>query len=73
MRVVAKAGDSTDTFGCDRIIDPEDGGLDVLIQIRPAGSADHVAIAPYAVPQGEILGRMSREVIIEAALSMGMR
>jgi hypothetical protein len=73
MRVLAKAGDSTDTYGCDRFIDPEDGGPDVLVQLRPAGSADHVAIAPYAVPPGEILGRMSREVIIEAARAMGMR
>jgi hypothetical protein len=73
MRVLAKAGESNNDFGCDRIIDLETGEVDLLVQLRPAGSADHIAMAPCAVPGGEILGRMSRDVIIEAARALGMR
>jgi hypothetical protein len=72
MRVLAKAEDSNGKHGCDRVIDPE-GGPDVLVQLRPAASADHIAMAPNCVPEGEILGRISRDVFLEAARALGLR
>jgi hypothetical protein len=72
MRVLSKAGGSDEDDGCDRILDPG-GGPDILVQLRPAGSADHAAMAPLYVPGGEILGRISREVLLDAARAMGLR
>jgi hypothetical protein len=71
MRVLAKAGESKDENGCDRILDPD--GPDLLIQLRPAASADHIAMSPNCVPEGEILGRISREVFLDAARQLGLR
>ena len=71
MRVLAKDGNSNYDSGCDRIFDPE--GPDILIQLRPAGPDDHGAIAPNYVPDGEILGRMSRTVFLDAARALGLK
>ena len=70
MRVLAKDGNSEETDGCDRVFD---GGDDVLVQLRPASAADHDAIAPNYVPDGEILGRVSKAVFLDAARALGLR
>jgi hypothetical protein len=56
--------------GCDRLWD--DGSDDVLIQHRPATAADHQAILPNYVPDGEILGRVSKVALLEAARMLGL-
>lgn len=56
--------------GCDRFWD--DGSKDVLIQLRPATAVDHRAILPSYVPDGEILGRVSKVALLEAARSLGL-
>lgn len=70
MRVLAVAGGSEEEFGCDRLFD---AGDDVLVQLRPATSADHEAMAPNYVPEGEILGRVAKTVLLDAARSLGLR
>jgi hypothetical protein len=71
MRVLATDPNSEDLEGCDRVFDAD--GEDVLLQLRPAGVADHQAIRPNFVPDGEILGRMSKAVFLEAAKALGPR
>lgn len=71
MRVLAKDGDSEFEGGCDRVFDADE--VDVLVQLRSAGSADHKAITPNHVPNGEILGRISKAVFLEAAHTLGLR
>ncbi len=71
MRVLAKDPNSKGDEGCDRVFDAD--GDDVLLQIRPASAADHQAISPNFVPEGEILGRMSKAVFLEAARALGPR
>jgi hypothetical protein len=71
MRVLATDPNSHDDDGCDRVFDP--AGEDVLLQLRPASAADHQAIGPNFVPEGEILGRMSKVVFLEAARALGLR
>jgi hypothetical protein len=71
MRVLATDPNSDDLEGCDRVFDAD--GEDVLLQLRPAGAADHQAISPNFVPEGEILGRMSKAVFLEAARALGPR
>jgi hypothetical protein len=44
----------------------------VLIQHRPATVDDHQAILPNYVPDGEILGRVSKVALLEAARSLGL-
>jgi hypothetical protein len=71
MRVLAKDPESKRDDGCDRVFDAD--GEDVLLQLRPATAADHQAISPNFVPEGEILGRMSRAVFLDAARALGLR
>jgi hypothetical protein len=71
MRVLAKDPNSDHLQGCDRAFDAD--GEDVLLQLRPARAADHQAISPNFVPEGEILGRMSKAVFLEAARALGLR
>jgi hypothetical protein len=71
MHVLATDPNSNGLQGCDRAFDTD--GDDVLLQIRPAGAADHQAISPNFVPEGEILGRMSKAVFLEAARALGLR
>jgi hypothetical protein len=55
--------------GCDRFWDQ---GEDVMVQLRPATAADHRSILPNYVPEGEILGRVSKVALLEAARSLGL-
>ena len=55
--------------GCDRLWDE---GEDVMVQLRPASGADHRAILPNYVPEGEILGRVSKVALLEAARNLGL-
>lgn len=71
MRVLAKDINSDYQSGCDRIFDPD--GPDILVQLRPATPNDHHAIAPDYVPSGEVLGRISRTVFLDAARSLGLK
>lgn len=61
---------SSDTLqGCDRLWEE---GEDVMVQLRLATSADHRAILPQYVPEGEILGRVSKVALLEAARNLGL-
>jgi hypothetical protein len=71
VRVLAKDPTSEETDGCDRFFDGGDD--DILVQLRPASAADHDAIAPNYVPDGEILGRVSKAVLLDAARALGLR
>jgi hypothetical protein len=71
MRVLATDPNSKDYDGCDRVFEAD--GEDILLQLRPATAADHLAISPNFVPEGEILGRMSKAVFLEAARALGPR
>ena len=71
MRVLATDPNSKDLDGCDRVFDSD--GEDVLLQLRPASAADHQAISPNFVSEGEILGRMSKAVFLDAARALGLR
>lgn len=64
MRELARDPGSKELEGCDRVFD---AGEDVLVQLWPASPADHRAIAPNFVPDGEIFGRVSKEVFLNAA------
>ena len=69
MRLLNPDTSSDDWQGCDRAWD--DGTVDVLIQLRPASAADHEAIRPNYVPEREILGRISKAVLLESARNLG--
>ncbi|HEU0086462.1 MAG TPA: hypothetical protein VFQ77_02215 [Pseudonocardiaceae bacterium] len=43
-----------------------------MVQLRPASGADHRAILPNYVPEGEILGRVSKVALLEAARNLGL-
>lgn len=49
-----------------------DAGEDLLVQLRPARRGDHEAIAPRYVPEGEILGRVSKAALLEAVRTLGL-
>jgi hypothetical protein len=70
MRVINPDTSSQGKSGCDRLFD--DGGDDVLIQLRPASDVDHAAIRPNYVPDHEIFGRCSKAAILEAARNLGL-
>lgn len=70
MRLLNPDTSSDTVQGCDRLWDEDSD--DVLIQLRPASAADHGAIQPNYVPDGEILGRVSKAALLEAARSLGM-
>jgi hypothetical protein len=70
MRLLNPDTSSKGFDGCDRLWD--DGTDDVLIQHRPATAADHEAILPNYVPEGEILGRVSKVALLEAARRLGL-
>jgi len=70
MRLLNPDTSSKRYDGCDRLWD--ENGDDVLIQLRPASAADHRAIHPNYVPDGEILGRVSKAVLLEAARNLGL-
>ncbi|MBA2324061.1 MAG: hypothetical protein M3Z25_22455 [Actinomycetota bacterium] len=70
MRVINPDTSSEGEEGCDRLFD--DGGDDVLIQLRPASAADHEAIKPNYVPGHEIFGRVSKAAFLEAARTLGL-
>lgn len=70
MRILSVHAGSDGDQGCDRLFD--DGGEDVLVQLRPATAADHEAIAPSYVPEGEFMGRLSKAVLLDAARSLGL-
>ncbi|MGH3796296.1 MAG: hypothetical protein ACRDSP_15545 [Pseudonocardiaceae bacterium] len=69
MRLLNPDTSSDDLQGCDRLWDD---GEDILVQHRPASAADHRAILPNYVPEGEILGRVSKVALLEAARSLGL-
>ena len=69
MRLLNPGTDSGTLQGCDRLFD---AGEDLLVQLRPATRADHEAIAPRYVPEGEILGRISRAALLEAVRTLGL-
>lgn len=68
MRLLNPNTSSQGHDGCDRLWD--DNSDDVLVQLRPASAADHGAILPNYVPDGEILGRVSKAVLLEAARNL---
>lgn len=70
MRLLNPDTSSDGWQGCDRAWD--DDTVDVLIQFRPASADDHDAIRPNYVPDGEILGRVSKAVFLEAARNLGL-
>lgn len=70
MRLLNPDTTSEDMDGCDRLWD--DDSVDVLIQLRPATAVDHEAIRPNYVPDGEIFGRLSKTVFLEAARNLGL-
>lgn len=70
MRILNPDTTSDGMSGCDRLFD--DGGPDVLIQLRPADPADHEAIKPNYVPEHEIFGRCSKDAFLEAARNLGL-
>lgn len=69
MRLLNPDTSSKGFDGCDRLWDQ---GEDVMVQLRPATAADHRSILPNYVPEGEILGRVSKAALLEAARSLGL-
>lgn len=69
MRLLNPDSSSKGYDGCDRLWDFDN---DILIQHRPASAADHQVILPNYVPDGEILGRVSKVAFLEAARSLGL-
>lgn len=67
MRLLNPDSSSEGLDGCDRLWDDGD---DILVQHRPANAADHRAILPNYVPEGEILGRVSKVALLEAARNL---
>lgn len=70
MRLLNPDTSSDDYQGCDRLWDEDSS--DVMVQLRPASAADHRAILPNYVPDGEILGRVSKVALLEAARNLGL-
>lgn len=70
MRLLNPDTSSQGHDGCDRLWDEDSN--DVLVQLRPATAADHCAILPNYVPDGEILGRVSKAVLLEAARNLAL-
>lgn len=70
MRLLNPDTSSEGYDGCDRFWDEDSD--DVLVQLRPASAADHSAILPNYVPDGETLGRVSKAALLEAARSLGL-
>jgi hypothetical protein len=70
MRLLNPDSSSKGLDGCDRLWDEDSD--DVLVQLRLASVADHSAILPNYVPDGEILGRVSKAVLLEAARNLGL-
>lgn len=69
MRLLNPDTSSGTAEGCDRLWDD---GEDVMVQLRPAAAADHRTILPNYVPDGEILGRVSKVALLEAARGLGL-
>lgn len=69
MRLLNPDTSSDTVQGCDRLWDE---GEDVMVQLRPASATDHRAILPNYVPEGEILGRVSKAALLEAARNLGL-
>ncbi|MGH3784797.1 MAG: hypothetical protein ACRDR6_03510 [Pseudonocardiaceae bacterium] len=69
MRLLNPDTSSDGYQGCDRLWDD---GEDVMVQLRPATAADHQVILPNYVPDGEILGWVSKAALLEAARSLGL-
>ncbi|MGH3828846.1 MAG: hypothetical protein ACRDRS_00110 [Pseudonocardiaceae bacterium] len=69
MRLLNPDTSSKGMDGCDRLWDE---GEDVMVQLRPATTADHRSILPNYVPEGEILGRVSKTALLEAARNLGL-
>lgn len=69
MRLLTPGTDSGGLDGCPRIWLADDGGL--LVQLYDASADAHARIAPCYVPEGEVLGTMPREVLLEAARNLG--
>lgn len=67
MRLLNPETSSEGLDGCDRLWAD---GEDVLVQHRPASATDHRAILPNYVPDGEILGRVSKAALLEAARNL---
>lgn len=70
MRLLNPNTSSQGHDGCDRLWD--ESSDDVLVQLRPASATDHSAILPNYVPEGEILGRVSKAALLEAARNLGL-
>jgi len=70
MRLLNPDTSSDDYQGCDRLWDEDSD--DVLVQLRPASAADHGAILPNYIPDGEILARVSKAALLEAARNLGL-
>lgn len=70
MRLLNPDTSSNGYQGCDRLWDEDSD--DVLVQLRPASAADHSAILPNYVPDGEILARVSKAALLEAARNLGL-
>lgn len=68
MRLLNPDTSSNSAEGCDRLWDEDSD--DVVVQLRPASAADHDAIRPNYVPDGEILGRVSKAALLEAARNL---
>lgn len=69
MRLLNPESSSEGLDGCDRLWDDGD---DVMVQLRPASATDHRAILPNYVPEGEILGRVSKVALLEGARNLGL-
>jgi hypothetical protein len=69
MRLLNPDTTSEGLDGCDRLWDD---GEDILVQHRPASAANHRAILPNYVPKEEILGRVSKVALLEAARNLGL-
>ncbi len=70
MRLLNPNTSSEGLNGCDRLWDEDSN--DVVVQLRPASAADHGAILPNYVPDGEMLGRVSKAALLEAARNLGL-
>ncbi len=70
MRLLNPNTSSEGLNGCDRLWDEDSN--DVVVQLRPASAADHSAILPNYVPDGEILARVSKAALLEAARNLGL-
>lgn len=69
MRLLTPDTGSQSAQGCPRVWLADDGGL--LVQLCGASATAHAEIARCCVPDGEVLGTMPREVLLEAARNLG--